>query len=160
MVVVMMQGGRMSNLQKLRLCRLRIFFFLLLFAAICLSAPGCASIKPTPYQLFKNGEGYREDKVGEDQYLVEFRGNNKTTLAVTKNYMLYRCAELTIEKECAYFVVLGISEAPYPPAAESPLPGYLAQVKIFEDSPAASEGEIYDAKQLIAKLDPQVVRKR
>ncbi len=160
MVVVMTQGGTMSNLQKLRSRRLRILPFLLLFAAICLSATGCATTGPTPYQSIKNGEGYQENKVGEDQYLVEFRGNNKTTTAVTKNYMLYRCAELALEKEYAYFVVLGISEAPYPPAAEQPLPGYLAQVKVFKDGPASSEGEVYDAKKLIAKLDPQVVRKR
>ena len=154
----MMQSGIMSNLEKLRSRRLRILPFLLLLAAICLSATGCVSPTPTPYQAINNGQGYQEDKVGQDQYLVEFRGNNLTTLAVTKNYMLYRCAELALEKECAYFVVLGMSEAPYPPAAKQPLPGYLAQVKVFKVRPTSSEGGVYDAKELIAKLDPQVVK--
>lgn len=160
MVLVMMQDGTMSGILRLHSCKLRILAFLLLFAAICLSAPGCASTKPTPYQPIKNGEGYQEDKVGEDQYLVEFRGNIKTTPAVTKNYLLYRCAALTLEKGCAYFVVLGMSDASFPPAAKQPLPGYLAQVKVFKDKPASSEGEVYDAKKLVANTDPKVVRKR
>lgn len=65
--------------------------FLFSFLA-CLFLVGCAT--PTPYQ--KNGllGGYKDKKVSDGVYEVEFQGNGYCTLELVKEYALRRAEEL------------------------------------------------------------------
>jgi hypothetical protein len=50
--------------------------------------------------------GYEDRAVGDDMIEVRFYGNQHTTKEETTRRLLYRCAELTIEKGFDSFVVL------------------------------------------------------
>jgi len=65
---------------------------------------GC--ITPTPYRpAVGPGPGYREQQIEDDRYRVTFRGNRVTPRETVETYLLYRAAELTLERGFDYFVV-------------------------------------------------------
>ena len=63
---------------------------------------GCA----TPYQPKGLLGGYSSEPLGNDMLDVRFEGNQNTSQEQVNNYLLYRCAELTIENGFKYFVIL------------------------------------------------------
>ncbi len=65
----------------------------------------CA-VLPTPYQpQDERGYGYREQGVETDRFRITFTGNSYTTREQVENYLLYRAAELTLERDKDYFIV-------------------------------------------------------
>jgi hypothetical protein len=68
---------------------------------------GCATA--TPYQPLTKGYGYAEQKLETDRYRITFSGNSSTDHQTVQNYLLYRAAELTLERGRDYFVVVGSS---------------------------------------------------
>ena len=72
-----------------------------LAAAAALGA--CATT--TPYQPYRNGEGYSEQRIESNRYTVRFVGNEMTKRQTVENYLLYRAAELTLANGYDYFVV-------------------------------------------------------
>ena len=77
-------------------------------ALACLSLlllSACAS-GPTPYQARPaDGEhGYSDQALERDRVRVVFRGNFLTPRETVENYLLYRAAELTLERGYRYFV--------------------------------------------------------
>jgi hypothetical protein len=63
---------------------------------------GCAS----SYGPKGSMGGYEEKAVGEDMIEVHFYGNQHTTTEKTAQMLLYRCAEITLDKGFDSFVVL------------------------------------------------------
>jgi hypothetical protein len=59
----------------------------------------------TPYQPKGALGGYSSNKLNENNYKVSFKGNQHTTATTVLDYLLRRCAELTIEEKGKYFVV-------------------------------------------------------
>ncbi|MEE9190225.1 MAG: hypothetical protein V3U16_05600 [Candidatus Neomarinimicrobiota bacterium] len=50
--------------------------------------------------------GYFESKISDSEYQVSFKGNQHTTLDMTNASLLYRCADLTLEKGYEYFTII------------------------------------------------------
>ena len=60
----------------------------------------------TPYQPIDDGYGYGEQQIEENRYRVTFSGNPSTPRDKVQNYLLYRAAELTVQKGFDYFTVV------------------------------------------------------
>jgi len=69
-------------------------------AAIALS--GCA----TPYQRVGFTGGYSETQLGDNIFQVSFRGNGYTSRERASDFALLRSAELALEHEFRYFVII------------------------------------------------------
>lgn len=61
---------------------------------------------PTPYQPADGGYGYRDQQIEDNRYRVSFDGNASTPREDVQNYLLYRAAELTVEKGFDYFTIV------------------------------------------------------
>lgn len=71
-------------------------------AAAVLAA--CAS--STPYQpADKSGRGFSEQRIEGNRYRVTFEGNSSTDLETVGNYLLFRAAEVTVQRGFDHFVV-------------------------------------------------------
>lgn len=79
----------------------RITSFFLIGIAIVLGT-GCA----TGYHELNIEGGYRDYKVTDDVYDVQFSANGYTPVDMVEKYLLYRCAELTLESGNQYFIIL------------------------------------------------------
>ena len=64
---------------------------------------GCGG--PTLYKAADPDYGYKEQQLEQDRYRVTFSGNSLTDRETVENYLLYRAAELTLERDFDYFVV-------------------------------------------------------
>lgn len=64
---------------------------------------GCA--KPALYQPMRDDVGYGERRLEENHYTVWFIGNTATPRQTVEDYVLYRCAELTLDRGYDYFVL-------------------------------------------------------
>jgi len=65
-----------------------------------------ACAQPTPYQPARDGYGYTEQQIEDNRYRVAFAGNDVTAPDTVQNYLLYRAAELTLDRGYDYFVVV------------------------------------------------------
>jgi hypothetical protein len=65
---------------------------------------------PTPYQPARSASstsgGYSSQQIEANRYRVTFAGNNYTARETVENYLLYRAAELTLEKGYDGFTVV------------------------------------------------------
>ena len=75
---------------------------LLVVGSLALAACGTA----TPYQPAVDGKGYAEQAIEEDRFRVTFTGNTLTPRETTENYLLYRAAEVTLERGFDHFVIV------------------------------------------------------
>lgn len=76
----------------------------LALAAPLLALAGCA--QPTPYQPETDGRGYAQQALEENRYRVTFSGNTVTSREAVENALLYRAAEITVERGFDHFVVV------------------------------------------------------
>lgn len=75
---------------------------LVLAAAALLAA--CATA--TPYQPgAPNAYGFQEQQIENNRLRITFRGNTLTDRETVETYLLYRAAELTLERGHDYFIV-------------------------------------------------------
>lgn len=58
----------------------------------------------TTYQKNSFSGGYSDMRINKDMYKVTFRGNGYTNSDVVHNFLLRRCAEVTLENGYNYFV--------------------------------------------------------
>jgi hypothetical protein len=65
-----------------------------------------ACVGPTPYGPATDGYGYSEQSIEGDRYRVTFSGNSATPRETVENYLLYRAAEVTLERGHQHFVVV------------------------------------------------------
>lgn len=62
---------------------------------------------PTPYQSgAAGGYGYEETAIESDRYLVSFSGNSVTERETVETFLLFRAAELTVERGFDHFLVV------------------------------------------------------
>ena len=59
----------------------------------------------TPYQPKGVLGGYNSNQLKENNYTVSFKGNQHTTAETVFDFLLRRCAEITIEEKGKYFIV-------------------------------------------------------
>src|SRR3972149_10206844 len=62
---------------------------------------------PTRYQKTGATGGYSDARIDANTFLVEFHGNGFTSRQTVETYLLYRCAEVTVEAGYDFFVVVG-----------------------------------------------------
>lgn len=75
-------------------------------ASLALILAGCAS-GPTPYQQAGDSRyGYNEQAIETDRYRISFSGNALTERDTVETYLLYRAAELTLERGYDHFILL------------------------------------------------------
>lgn len=76
-------------------------------AVLMLAALLAACVTATPYRQAKSQSdyGYQAQKIEENRYRIAFAGNSQTSRQTVENYLLYRAAELTLEKGKDYFIV-------------------------------------------------------
>lgn len=78
---------------------------------LAFAVTACATT-PTPYQPYRSHEaggihgGYSEQILANGDYLVRFHGNFMTSRDRVEGYMLFRAADLTVEKGYDWFVVV------------------------------------------------------
>ncbi|MGE0652124.1 MAG: hypothetical protein AB7P12_10280 [Alphaproteobacteria bacterium] len=65
-----------------------------------------ACVGPTPYAPATDGYGYSEQSIEGDRYRVTFSGNSATPRETVENYLLYRAAEVTLERGHQHFIVV------------------------------------------------------
>lgn len=76
---------------------------LVLLALLGLAA--CATATPYGPATREGGYGFSEQQIEEDRFRVTFRGNSSTARETVENALLYRAAELTVQRGYDYFLV-------------------------------------------------------
>jgi hypothetical protein len=66
---------------------------------------GCGG-GPTLYQPASGGYGYSEQQIEDNRYRVTFAGNDLTPAETVQNYLLYRAAEVTLDRGYDYFTMV------------------------------------------------------
>ncbi|WP_313670421.1 CC0125/CC1285 family lipoprotein [Sandarakinorhabdus sp.] len=78
--------------------------------AAALVLAGCATSGSTPYQPASSANavqgGYSEVRLAEDRYSVTFAGNRLTSREQVEASLLYRSAELTLQRGYDWFVIV------------------------------------------------------
>lgn len=76
---------------------------------LCCAALVASCMTATPYQPDIAGQkisgGYSETRIAENRYQVNFAGNSLTSRDRVEGYLLYRAAELTLEKGYDWFEI-------------------------------------------------------
>ena len=82
-----------------------------ILAALAAAGVGLAACStPTPYQPQVAGQresgGYSDEKLSDGRYRVRFVGNELTPRDRVEGYLLYRAAELTLERGFDWFLIV------------------------------------------------------
>lgn len=78
-----------------------------LLVAFGAAATLAACAAPTPYQSAAPGAyGYEEQAIESDRFLVSFNGNSLTERDTVETFLLYRAAELTLERGFDHFIIV------------------------------------------------------
>lgn len=159
---------------------------LTLLAVILLALSACAL--PTLYTpAGESGYGYAQQQIEADRFRVSFTGNDLTARETVENYLLYRAAEITLAQGGDYFVVAhrdteartrydsnGFDTAygygPWGPWARhsafigtrtaTPVTQYraYADIVIHKGRKPAGDANAYDARDVMARIAPSIVR--
>ena len=54
----------------------------------------------------ETGYGFNETRIEQNRYQVSFSGNSLTDLQTVERYLLYRAAELTVQNDYDYFIMV------------------------------------------------------
>jgi hypothetical protein len=121
------------------------------------------------------GVGFSDQYLGPDQWVVTFDASAFTPRERMERYLLFRCAEVTVENGASYFAILEdlrsgrptstrptlIDRPPFPlertvwePDMESS-PSARAVIRLFRESPEGIE-RTYDAREVIRRLAPKM----
>jgi hypothetical protein len=145
---------------------------------------GCG--QATPYQPAVYGYGYSEQQIEDNRYRVTFAGNELTAADTVQNYLLYRAAELTLDRGYDYFTVvernldrsttywgtgdthLGsghftrrgdfVGGLGFTTYSARPIDSYTtyADVVMFEGEKPAADVNAYDARSVLRQLGPTI----
>lgn len=145
---------------------------------------GCG--QPTPYQPAADGYGFSEQQIEDNRYRVSFAGNELTAADTVQNYLLYRAAELTLDRGYDYFTVVDrnldrstaywgtgdthlgsgyftrrgdyVGGLGFTTYSARPIDSYTAyaDVVMFEGEKPAAEVNAYDARSVLRQLGPTI----
>ena len=77
-----------------------------------LTLVACATSTPYAPANDRNGYGFAEQRIEDNRFRITFRGNSLTDRETVENFLLFRAAELTLQNNFDYFVVIeGDTEA-------------------------------------------------
>ncbi len=74
------------------------------FALACLLVVGAGACA-TPYQQSSFRGGYSDTRIDSNTTIVSFKGNAFTGRQTVESYLLYRCAEVTLNDGDDYFIL-------------------------------------------------------
>lgn len=82
--------------------------FMALAAALASSVALAGCMTATPYQPATNSSraGYWDEQIEADRFRVSFAGNSLTTRDTVERYLLFRAAELTLQRGFDHFVLV------------------------------------------------------
>lgn len=72
-------------------------------AALLLAA--CTTATPYGPASKTGGYGFSDQRIEDNRYRITFRGNSTTSREIVENALLYRAAELTVQRGFDYFLV-------------------------------------------------------
>ena len=130
--------------------------FAILLALSALMISGCATAYVpeglnhcTGYGMCRGG--YSESRLAEDTYRVSFQGNARTSRETTQKYLVYRCAEVTLNSGYEYFVFINEN-------TETEKKKYRANavIKLYRADQPTNNGRAYNAKQVLENLGPEI----
>ncbi|WP_425410684.1 CC0125/CC1285 family lipoprotein [Hyphococcus sp.] len=83
-----------------------MFRLLTLGGAALVMLAACAT--PTPYGPASTGGGYgfSDQRIEENRYRITFRGNSLTSRETVENSLLFRAAELTLDRGYDFFIAV------------------------------------------------------
>jgi len=141
---------------------------------------GCGG-GPTPYQPAAGAYGYSEQQIEDNRYRVTFAGNDLTAPDTVQNYLLYRSAEITLDRGYDYFTMVdrnldrsttywGTGPATFlgtgygrhsggvigfGTSTVRPIDSYTAyaDIVLFKGEKPANEVNAYDARDVLSRLD-------
>jgi hypothetical protein len=144
----------------------------------------CAGQVPTPYGPAAGGYGYSEQQLEDNRYRVSFGGNDLTSAETVQNYVLYRSAEITLDRGYDYFTVVdrnlersttywGSGPGTYVgtgfgrgaggfigfgTSTARPIDSYTAyaDIVLFKGEKPAGDVDAYDARDVLARLDATI----
>jgi hypothetical protein len=135
--------------------------FVLVLAALLASA--CQ----TAYQPSGLGGGFSESRVDENTWRVSFRGNALTSPDRVEQYLLYRCAEITVQNGFDWFIFVdrGTAARYTPPSGSgvTAMPGYRkyrssAEIRVFKGQKPVENLDAHDAREVMKFLGPSIGR--
>ncbi|MCH2393784.1 MULTISPECIES: YgdI/YgdR family lipoprotein [Oceanibaculum] len=92
-------AGTTDTAKKLALPKLAMVAGLALLVAAC--------AQPTPYKpRLDSSTGFSEQQIEGNRFRVTFYGNDVTPRETVENYLLYRAAELTLQRDGDHFVLV------------------------------------------------------
>jgi hypothetical protein len=121
-----------------------------LIAAVLLGLSGCA----TTYHPNSFTGGYLDQQIGENTYLVTFKANSFTEVENVQNFLLYRCAELTVQKGGDYFIK--VEETTDLRHVAGVKPEMRATIKVMKGQNPEDNPKAYDAREVMKYLGPTV----
>ena len=78
----------------------------LTLGALALGLAACATATPYGPASQGGGYGFSDQRIEENRFRITFRGNSLTSRETVENSLLFRAAELTVEQDYDYFVVV------------------------------------------------------
>lgn len=82
----------------------RIFQIPVIFLWAAPMVTACAT--STSHNLAESPRGYSEQQIGENRFRVTFTGNSSFSKGMVEDHLLFRAANLTIERGNDYFIVV------------------------------------------------------
>ena len=97
--------------------------------------------------------GYSENQLDQKTFSVSFQGNGRTPRETTQKYLVYRCAELTVNSGHQYFVFLNEH-------TEVVKNKYRANavIQLVSASEAVNNSKALNAKDILKNLEPEIQR--
>jgi hypothetical protein len=146
---------------------------------LIISFTGCSS---PGYQPLGMGGGYRDTRLDSNTVRVTYYGNVAMPSETVQNYMLYRCAQVTLSYGYDYFIILSNNVSSQTSAVNTPgtmiayntnkntsygyfIPGQTfytsrdtssAMIKMYKGSKPANAGTAFNARDIIKYVGPQV----
>lgn len=135
---------------------------------------GCLT---TSYQKMGFKGGFQETKIDANTFKVSFSGNAFTSREIVETFLLYRCAELTVEagfdgfvtqtsdtdKRTSQTVIPGYydKDGKYHPGTSSTSNWYTATatIRTFKGPKPESDANAYDAREILQNLGPRVKKR-
>ena len=88
--------------------------------------------------------GYTDRQIDSNTFIVHYAANQYTAPDLLEAYTVYRCAEITLQQGCDYFMLLDPSYAKR---------SVRVTVKVYRGDPPSDEPRAYDARDVKEHLD-------